>query len=201
MAKSTEKNKDHWDKLSIILSALIPLSIALVGGFFSYSFKHAESLNSASQIEIARINAKVEQAKLIGQFLESLTSKDESIRKIAIKAVLLALPQEGKEIVSVISQTDKSKDVKRFAEKQLAINMIGEFASRVCNLPGKYIISQDKEGNIYFTGEKLLYRYTFNLNTKKVTAEDIRDVSVKDKKDLKGCLEQVFLQLLERMVP
>ncbi|MCB0392873.1 MAG: hypothetical protein KDD58_16420, partial [Bdellovibrionales bacterium] len=62
------KKKDGWDKLQILLTVLIPAAITLVGILISDSVKDSE-------LEVAKIKAKVSQAGVIHDFLDPLTDK------------------------------------------------------------------------------------------------------------------------------
>jgi hypothetical protein len=69
--------------------------------------------------KISETNSRVSQAGLVSSFLEPLLSKDETKKKIAIEAVLIALPSEGPRLVKVIKETDTQGDVKKFAQDSL----------------------------------------------------------------------------------
>lgn len=107
----------------IFASVLIPLSIAIAGNFFAVAMKEAQIISeervASQQIEITKINAKVDQAQLISNFLEALTSKDLVKRKLAVEAVLIALPSEGPKIVQIVLESDPSKEVVKFTEKTI----------------------------------------------------------------------------------
>jgi hypothetical protein len=117
------KKKDIWDIFKIIASLLIPLAIAFSGYYFSTAMKAAEiksnEVLASRQESIAIINAKVAQARLIASFLEPLTGDDAQKKKIAIKGILIALPDEGPNIVSTISVTDESEEIQRYAKSSL----------------------------------------------------------------------------------
>lgn len=108
----TSKKKDGWDKFTILATLLVPISIALAGYFVSSSIKQAE-------LQVAKINAKVSQAELVHSFLEQLTGKDPIKRKLAMQAVLIALPEEGPTLLEFISKTDSNPNVRKEAIKLL----------------------------------------------------------------------------------
>ena len=120
-----KKKKDHWDIFNIIASLLIPASIAFAGYYFSTAIKEAEIRSSeemaSRQENIAIINAKVGQAELISAFLEPLTGDDQQKKRVAIRGILIALPEEGPQIVSVVSESDPSEDIQEFAKSELDI--------------------------------------------------------------------------------
>ena len=135
VVKQLERGKkDRWDKFQIFASLLIPASIALAGYFVSASLKMAEiksakliadgNLMSARSIalgqqKVAEINAKVAQAQLVLSYLEILTGENPKKRKLAIESILIALPINGKHLVSTVAINDESEDVKRFARLKL----------------------------------------------------------------------------------
>ena len=118
-----KKKKDKWDIFNIIASLLIPASIAFAGYYFSNAIKEAEIRSSenlaAKQESIARINAKVGQAELISAFLEPLTGEDVQKKRVAIRGILIALPVEGPQIVSAVSESDPDKEIQKFANTEL----------------------------------------------------------------------------------
>lgn len=133
--KLKKKPKDDWDKFQIIAALMIPASIALTGFLISKAIKQAEidsseriaqaEARSAEQIalgekEVALINAKVSQAQLIRSFLPSLTGAEAHHRKLAIQALLLALPEDGPRLVQILSEADPDPAVQKFADDKLA---------------------------------------------------------------------------------
>jgi hypothetical protein len=56
---------------------------------------------------------------LVASFLEALVDTNSYKRKLAIKSILLALPEKGGEIVAEISASDPDETVKAFAKKSL----------------------------------------------------------------------------------
>ncbi len=120
-----ERKKDKWDIFNIVASLLIPASIAFAGYYFSTAIKEAEIRSSeelaSRQENIAIINAKVGQAELISAFLEPLTGDDEEKKRVAIRGILIALPEEGPQIVGAVSESDPSEDIQKFAKSELDI--------------------------------------------------------------------------------
>lgn len=141
------KKKDLWDVLQILGGLLIPAAIAFAGWQYSQSMKDAEiksTLNIANlQIEfskqkaefeqrISETNARVSQAGLVASFLESLLSKEETRQKIAIEAVLIALPAEGPRLVKALEESGQQEGIKQYATKSLSIykeKLIAQFFS------------------------------------------------------------------------
>jgi len=117
--RNSSTKKDAWDKLSIVISALIPISVAAVGGYYSWAMKQAEIVASKDKLQIEIVRSRVEQAKLVHTFTKSLTSDDSNTRKIAISAVVYALPEHGKKLVEDISLYDSSEEIRNYAQRRL----------------------------------------------------------------------------------
>ena len=117
--KLEKKGKDIWDKTSILSSFLIPLSIFFAGYFLSKADRLATIESQKKEIQLAEIKSKVDQAQLVASFLEALVDTNSYKRKLAIKSILLALPEKGGEIVEEISASDPDETVKAFAKKSL----------------------------------------------------------------------------------
>jgi hypothetical protein len=118
-----DKGKDKWDIFNIIASLLIPASIAFSGYYFSNAMKQAEIDSSealaARQAQIAIINAKVGQAELISEFLEPLTGENEQKKRVAIRGILIALPEDGPQIVNAVSESDPNAEIQEYARSEL----------------------------------------------------------------------------------
>lgn len=128
------ERKDIWDKLKIFTSILLPLAIVYIGQTYSSSQANA-SIRSDEKIavlqgdladkqfeyqkQISNINSKVGQVGLVANFFEALLSDDPKRKKLAIKAVLIALKEEGPELVKIVQESDDSNEIKSFAETTL----------------------------------------------------------------------------------
>jgi hypothetical protein len=123
IASLEKKGKDGWDKFQIVAALLIPASIALAGYYYSNSIKEAEIESgqrvAEQQLATSRLSAKVGQAQLISSFMDALISENSQKQQLAIEAILLALPDEGPKLVSVVSQTSQNKDLRLFARTSL----------------------------------------------------------------------------------
>jgi len=117
------QKKDKWDIFNIFASLMIPASIAFAGYFFSTALKEAEIKSSealaARQEQIAIINSKVGQAELISEFLDPLTGDNEQKKRVAIRGILIALPEEGPQIVGAVLESDPSEGIQEFARTEL----------------------------------------------------------------------------------
>lgn len=124
LAKLKERPKDNWDKSQIVASLLLPAVVALVGVFFSYSMKQAE-IESAQRIadgnrSVAESNAKVAQADLIHSFVDELTQDDPAKRRLAIRAVVLALGENATQLLDSVAKTDPDPVVRQAASQSIA---------------------------------------------------------------------------------
>src|SRR5215475_10378061 len=121
MAETT--NKDVWDRVTALSTILVPAAIALAGYFISEGLKQAEISNEAKRAEqtqaIALANTKIAQATLVNTLMKSLTSSNPQERKLAVEAVLIALPEEGPALVRPIAQSDEDKTVQAAAKTSL----------------------------------------------------------------------------------
>ena len=112
IADLRKKPKDRWDILQVLSTALVPIAIAIVGTTFSIS-------TSRSEISVATTNAKVAQAELVHSFMEALTSGDPQERKLAVGAVMLALPEDGESLIRTVKESDPDAGVRAFASEKL----------------------------------------------------------------------------------
>lgn len=108
--------KDHWDKFSAIAAALIPLAIAGVGGYYSYTSGQAET--EIAQIK-AEADSKIRQAELVSKFFEPLTGDDEEKRKFAVDSLLVAAPDYGPMLVRVFSRSTATPESSNYANRAL----------------------------------------------------------------------------------
>jgi hypothetical protein len=90
--------RDFWDIFQIVSALLIPASITFLGLYYT-------DVNSQKEQEISRMNSQVNQAQLISTFLDPLMSTDSVKKAIAINAILIGIPNQGKMIVEVLSRS------------------------------------------------------------------------------------------------
>ncbi|WP_353778391.1 hypothetical protein [Winogradskyella sp. 3972H.M.0a.05] len=118
----TEK-KDIWDKLKILSGILIPIAIAYAGHIFAVMQHKAEMEIQNNQFDHQRqvsiTNSKVGQVNLVSSFFEALLSDSPKRKKLAIQSILIALPEEGPQLVKVVSESDEEQELKEFANKTL----------------------------------------------------------------------------------
>jgi hypothetical protein len=115
--------KDVWDRLTAVATILVPAAIALAGHFIAQGLKQAEISSEERRAEqsrsIAEANTKIAQASLINTMMKSLTSSNPQERKLAVEAVLIALPEQGPVLVRTIAQYDDDKTVQAAATTSL----------------------------------------------------------------------------------
>jgi hypothetical protein len=122
-AQQKKSRKDGWDVFQILAGLLIPASIAIAGYQYSSSMKDAEiqssDLQAQRQAQIAAASARVSQAGVVSSFLDALLSDNPVRRKLAVQAVMIALPEDGPNLVKIVSETDADPQVKLYADNSL----------------------------------------------------------------------------------
>ena len=112
-----------WEIFQLLAPLLIPASITYCGYLYTQSQSKAQIEISKDQADrqeaIARINSKVGQAQFVASFIKSLLSDNNLEKKLAINAVLIALPEEGPQFVQIISMSDTNDSVRAFARSSL----------------------------------------------------------------------------------
>ncbi len=115
--------KDIWDRITALATILIPAAIALAGHFISQGLKQAEiqseERRAAQASALADANTKIAQAGLINTMMKSLTSGNAQERRLAVQAVLIALPEQGPALVRTVAQTDEDKAVQAYARTSI----------------------------------------------------------------------------------
>ncbi len=71
------------------------------------------------QENTARMSTRVSQAQLVSTFLPPLLGNDPDAQKLAISALLIALPEEGPELVQTLSSTTDDSEIQKFANAAL----------------------------------------------------------------------------------
>jgi hypothetical protein len=128
--------KDIWDRFSQVGPILITLAIAAGGWVVTDMMKHMDVNATQRQMVIqentSRMSTRVSQAQLVSTFLNPLLGNDPDAQKLAIKALLIALPEEGPDLVQTLSSTTDDNDIKQFAEDALddrRTNLVDELFS------------------------------------------------------------------------
>src|SRR6266498_2640219 len=124
--------KDIWDKLQIVGTILIPFAIAFAGNIYARSMQNVElqsqDQRAQSEQQIATTNARVGQAGLVVSLIDSLLSSEPKRQRLAIEAVLVALPETGPSFVRIVSETDTDPGVRTFARNALSSRRVGLIA-------------------------------------------------------------------------
>jgi hypothetical protein len=115
--------KDFWDIISAIGSLLIPVAIFFAGQQYAQAMKQAEidseNRRSASSIDVARTGSRVNQAELVLRAVDTLAGTDERRKRLAISAILIALPDEGPAIIAEVSRSDPDQQIRTYAAASL----------------------------------------------------------------------------------
>jgi hypothetical protein len=106
-----------------LIAVLIPAAIALAGHFIAQGISRAEIASEERQAAQSRIvaeaNTRIGQAELLNTFMQSLTSDNANERKIAIDAILIAMPDQGPAIVRGVARYDDDESVQEKAEASI----------------------------------------------------------------------------------
>ena len=115
--------KDIWDRFSQIGPILITLAVAAGGWVVTDMMKqmdvNATQRQTVIQENTARMSTRVSQAQLVSTFLPPLLGNDPDAQKLAISALLIALPEEGPELVQTLSSTTDDSEIQKFANVAL----------------------------------------------------------------------------------
>lgn len=126
VAKLEARPKDIWDKTAVITGALVPLAIALLSAVIAVQSER-ERKQTADAQEKARVEQRlaesreaqrrreveerateearrVEQAKLLHAYIDTLVVADPVKRRIAIEGLLIGLPGHGPRLVKQLSE-------------------------------------------------------------------------------------------------
>jgi hypothetical protein len=116
-------DKDRWDKFQILASLLVPAAVAFAGYYFSNAVadaqRAAEDHRAKASQMVAEASTRVSQAELISTFMRSLLSENKAERSLAIKAVILALPAEGPQLVMAIQTSSADQETRATARAAL----------------------------------------------------------------------------------
>jgi hypothetical protein len=127
-------SKDRWDKASAVAAILLPLALAFLAHQFASTMKTAEinlearrsadqnALAQAAQDQqraIARSNTRVSQADILSHFIDALTGTDRAKQRVAIHAVLIALPEDGPSLVQDLTAPFADEQTKQVAKTAL----------------------------------------------------------------------------------
>ncbi|HVE87767.1 MAG TPA: hypothetical protein VND93_33145 [Myxococcales bacterium] len=115
--------KDVWDKFQILAALLVPAAVAFAGYYFSNAVadaqRQAEDHRAQASQMVAEASTRVSQAELISTFMRSLLSDNRAEKNLAIQAVILALPEEGPQLVAAIQISTSDPETKQAAKHAL----------------------------------------------------------------------------------
>jgi len=121
--ESRGTGKDRWDKFQILATLLIPAAVAFAGYYFSNALadaqRAAEDHRAQASQEVAEASTRVSQAELIATFMKSLLSDNKAEKSLAIRAVILALPEEGPQLVLAIQTSSPDQETRATARAAL----------------------------------------------------------------------------------
>lgn len=121
---SAPAGKPRWERWLAVATVLVPASIALAGHLIGKEIKnteiaaqdHREALNR----ELARSQLRISQAGVINTLMHALTSANPQERRLAVRAVLVALPEDGPALVRIVAEGDENQAVKAEAKATLS---------------------------------------------------------------------------------
>lgn len=123
VAQLESRPKDPWDIAQAIGGLLLPAAIAYGGWYYSEAQSRAQIVSSQQMHErdvaVANVGARVNQASLVATFMEALTGDDPERRNLAIRAVLIALPEEGPDLVREVQVSTSDTSTARYAADAL----------------------------------------------------------------------------------
>lgn len=91
-----KKKKDFWEKFNSMSTFLSTIIVALVGGYFTYSYNSREAKNQQ----------RVQETQTVAQLMPFLTSKDQSQKRTALIAIKVL--QDAKLMVDLAASDPKS---------------------------------------------------------------------------------------------
>ena len=136
-ALERRKGRSWLDKrlvLEVLAKALVPIAIAFAGHHFSrvIARAHVEAAERLAERDVASARAlkerdvavsvqhsRAQQASVVNTFMQALLSENTRHRQLAISAVLIALPQDGPNLVDAIRTTEAGSPIARYAADAL----------------------------------------------------------------------------------
>jgi hypothetical protein len=124
--ETTLRTSSSWEKVSPLVVALNPVLLLVIGYFLNAGIETTKAeiekakveiqansarlsdLKTAAETSTIALHERVDKVKVISDFLNDLSGTDERRRRLAIEAILIALPDEGTRLVKVIEQFNES---------------------------------------------------------------------------------------------
>jgi len=145
------RSKDRWDKFHILAGLLIPVAVGYAGYHYSTAVAKAQQIAEMQRAEVAQMlsetTTRVSQAELISSFMRSLLSNNPAEKELAIRAIILALPEAGPQLVAVIqvsSVDQRTKDVARQAldeRRQRLVKDLYAMEAPVRDVAAKHLVA------------------------------------------------------------
>lgn len=115
--------KDWWDKAQAIGSLLSGIAVPLVVFVAAHKADELQKLSDTSarerELTQADMSVRVAQANIIPPLIDGLLSTDPKRRKLAISAILIALPADGPRLVRELGEQTEDEDVRSYAANAL----------------------------------------------------------------------------------
>lgn len=136
-AEREDRPRPAWrENLLVLGTVLVPLLVCGLGTLVTLRQLHfqneqaertAQHMANTShrEAELQRATVSVSQANMVQGFLDALTSDDPRKRKLAVQAVLVALPQLGAELAKIVEQTDPDTSVRAAATDSVSAHVAG----------------------------------------------------------------------------
>jgi hypothetical protein len=132
---TSTKVLSNWEKIDILLKALVPISIAGAGWFINDRLaegnREAERARSLQVEQQAQEESRRQGLAALPQFLDALVSDDPRRKKIAIETINRLLPDDGAAILTAIADDKTQPDAVRIQATNLAQQGIRELVNRM----------------------------------------------------------------------
>jgi hypothetical protein len=111
---ANRKQKDRWDKFSIITAALIPVAIGGAGVLYSSVTTRAANIRADSEERTRQLEwqaeSRIKQAELVERFFEPLMGGDTKRSAFAVEALLIAASEYGPTLVRVFAGSNTTAE-------------------------------------------------------------------------------------------
>lgn len=126
--RSVATPKDWWDKLQVVLTASVPIVVAIVSAtVLLYQQRVAERESAArradAQHEIERSDREAErqrvasQATLAAQLLPAITKGSQTERNAALEVLSVVDPNQARQLAELMEQRSSSDAERRFSRR------------------------------------------------------------------------------------
>jgi hypothetical protein len=115
--------------LDLLIKAMVPITIAFAAHHFSQVMSRAHiaaaerykqrDMASARVMKELDVVLSMQQASVVNTFMEAMRGENTSQRQLAIRAVLIALPQDGPNLVDAVRATETGSPIAQYAADAL----------------------------------------------------------------------------------